>query len=83
MPRYPDIEPDETGLLDVGDGNLVYWETCGNPEGVAALIVHGGPGSGCGPGHRRTFDTGRFRTILFDQRNCGRSRPNATTQRPT
>jgi len=47
MPRYPDIEPNETGLLDSGDGNLVYWETCGNPDGVPALIVHGGPGSGC------------------------------------
>src|SRR6478609_2285122 len=42
MPRYPDIEPYETGLLDTGDGNLVYWETCGNPDGVPALIVHGG-----------------------------------------
>lgn len=78
MPRYPDIEPNETGLLDTGDGNLVYWETCGNPEGVAALIVHGGPGSGCAPAHRRTFDPDRFRTILFDQRNCGRSRPHAS-----
>jgi hypothetical protein len=46
MPRYPDIEPYETGLLDTGDGNLVYWETCGNPDGVPALIVHGGPGVG-------------------------------------
>jgi proline iminopeptidase len=72
------IEPDETGMLDTGDGNLVYWETCGNPGGVAALIVHGGPGSGCVPGHRRTFDQDKFRTILFDQRNCGRSRPHAS-----
>jgi hypothetical protein len=40
MPRYPDIEPYETGLLDTGDGNLVYWEACGNPDGVPALIVH-------------------------------------------
>ena len=43
MPGYPDIEPYETGLLDTGDGNLVYWEACGNPDGVPALIVHGGP----------------------------------------
>ena len=43
MPRYPDIEPYETGLLETGDGNLVYWEACGNPDGVPALIVHGGP----------------------------------------
>ena len=42
---FPEIEPFDSGLLDVGDGNLVYWETCGNPDGVPALIVHGGPGS--------------------------------------
>src|SRR6476646_6485147 len=56
MPRYPDIEPYETGLLDAGDGNLVYWEICGNPDGVPALIVHGGPGSGCTTGNRSSFD---------------------------
>jgi proline iminopeptidase len=43
MPGYPDIEPSETGLPDTGDGNLAYWETCGNPDGVPALILHGGP----------------------------------------
>ena len=78
MPRYPDIEPYETGLLDTGDGNLVYWETCGNPDGVPALIVHGGPGSGCTAGNRRSFDPQKFRIILFDQRNCGRSLPHAS-----
>jgi proline iminopeptidase len=78
MPRYPDTEPYETGLLDTGDGNLVYWEACGNPDGVPALIVHGGPGGGCSPGQRRSFDPDRFRIILFDQRNCGRSRPHAS-----
>jgi proline iminopeptidase len=78
VPRYPDIEPYETGLLDTGDGNLVYWETCGNPDGVPALIVHGGPGSGCTTGNRRSFDPERFRIVLFDQRNCGRSRPHAS-----
>jgi proline iminopeptidase len=78
MPRYPDVEPDGTGLLDTGDGNLVYWETCGNPDGLPALIVHGGPGSGCTPEHRRLLDPEKFRIILFDQRNCGRSRPHAS-----
>ena len=78
MPRYPDIEPYQTGLLDTGDGNLVYWETCGNPDGVPALIVHGGPGSGCTTGSRRSFDPEKFRIILFDQRNCGRSLPHAS-----
>ena len=78
VPRYPAIEPYETGLLDVGDGNLVYWESSGNPDGVPALIVHGGPGSGCTTGHRRLLDPERFRIIVFDQRNCGRSRPHAS-----
>jgi proline iminopeptidase len=78
MPKYPDIEPYETGLLDTGDGNLVYWETCGDPDGVPALIVHGGPGSGCTAGNRRSFDPEKFRIIIFDQRNCGRSLPHAS-----
>lgn len=78
MPRYPDIEPYESGLLDTGDGNRVYWESCGNPGGLPVLIVHGGPGSGCTAGHRRSFDPGKFRIILFDQRNCGRSLPHAS-----
>ncbi|MCF6476601.1 prolyl aminopeptidase [Nonomuraea sp. MG754425] len=74
---YPAIEPYEHGLLDTGDGNLIYWEACGNPDGKPAVIVHGGPGSGCSTNMRRTFDPERFRIILFDQRNCGRSRPHA------
>ena len=72
------IEPYETGLLETGDGNLVYWETCGNPDGVPALIVHGGPGSGCTAGNRSSFDPQKFWIILFDQRNCGRSLPHAS-----
>jgi proline iminopeptidase len=75
---YPPIEPYEQGMLDVGDGNLVYWEECGNPDGKPALVVHGGPGSGCGPGNRRYFDPERFRVVLFDQRGCGRSTPHAS-----
>src|SRR5258707_13492911 len=63
-------------MLDVGDGNSVYWETCGNPDGAPALIVHGGPGSGCTIGQRRSFDPDPYRIILFDQRNCGRSTPH-------
>ena len=58
---YPPIEPYETGMLDTGDGNSIYWETCGNPDGVAALIVHGGPGSGCSAGVRKSFDPARHR----------------------
>src|SRR5206468_8436117 len=61
-----------------GDGNLVYWETCGNPEGKPALVVHGGPGSGSGAGNRRYFDPERYRVVLYDQRGCGRSTPHAS-----
>jgi proline iminopeptidase len=75
---YSPIEPFDHGLLDVGDGNRVYWEACGNPGGKAALVVHGGPGSGCGIGSRRYFDPQRYRVVLFDQRGCGRSTPHAS-----
>lgn len=74
--RYPPIEPHDHGMLDVGDGQLVYWEVCGNPRGKPALVVHGGPGSGCTPGARTLFDPERYRTVLFDQRGCGRSTPH-------
>lgn len=74
---YPPIEPYESGMLDVGDGNQIYWEACGNPAGRAALAVHGGPGSGCVPGMRRVFDPQSYRIVLFDQRGCGRSAPHA------
>jgi proline iminopeptidase len=76
--RYPEIEPSASGLLDVGDGNRVYWETCGNPHGKPALVVHGGPGQGCLPGMRRAFDPDRYRVVLFDQRGCGRSTPHVS-----
>lgn len=75
---YPPVEPYDHGMLDVGDGNLVYWEVCGNPAGKPALVVHGGPGSGCGPLRRQYFDPDRYRVVLFDQRNCGRSTPHAS-----
>jgi proline iminopeptidase len=75
---YPPIEPYDRGMLDVGDGNLVYWEVCGNPDGKPALVIHGGPGSGCSPGQRQYFDPDRYRVALFDQRGCGRSRPHAS-----
>jgi proline iminopeptidase len=75
---YPPIEPYEQGLLDVGDGNLVYWETCGNPGGKPVVMVHGGPGEGCSPDMRRMFDPERYRAVLFDQRGCGRSVPHAS-----
>jgi proline iminopeptidase len=76
-PLYPPIEPYDSGMLDVGDGNRVYWEVCGNPNGKPALFVHGGPGGGSMPGRRRYFDPDRYRAVLFDQRGCGRSTPHA------
>ncbi len=75
---YPEIEPHEHGMLEVGDGNLVYWETCGNPLGKPAVVLHGGPGSGCTEWHRRLFDPTVYRIVLFDQRGCGRSTPHAS-----
>jgi proline iminopeptidase len=75
---YSPVEPYDRGLLDVGDANLVYWETCGNPDGKPAVMVHGGPGQGCSPRMRRMFDPDRYRAVLFDQRGCGRSTPHAS-----
>jgi proline iminopeptidase len=75
---YPPIEPYDHGMLDVGDGNRIHWEVCGNPDGKPALVVHGGPGSGSSAHSRRTFDPERYRVILFDQRGCGRSTPHAS-----
>jgi proline iminopeptidase len=78
MPKaFAPIEPYAHGMLDVGDGNHVYWEECGNPDGKPARVVHGGPGAGCSIGMRRV-DPGRYRTVLFDQRGCGRSTPHAS-----
>ncbi|POX53335.1 prolyl aminopeptidase [Streptomyces sp. Ru71] len=78
MALYPEIEPYEQGMLDVGDGNRVYWEACGNPRGKPALVLHGGPGSGCTPYPRRLFDPEAYRIVLLDQRGCGRSSPHAS-----
>src|SRR3954466_3536112 len=75
--RYPPIEPYESGMLDVGDGHSLYWEVCGNPAGKPAVVLHGGPGGGSTPGRRQLFAPERYRTVLFDQRNAGRSRPSA------
>jgi proline iminopeptidase len=65
-------------MLAVGDANLVYWETGGDPRGKPAVVFHGGPGSGCSPSFRALFDPGAYRVVLFDQRGCGRSTPHAS-----
>ncbi|UOR00801.1 prolyl aminopeptidase [Leucobacter allii] len=74
---YPPIEADAFGRLDVGDGQQIFWESCGNPDGKPVVFLHGGPGGGCAPDHRRYFDPERYRIVLFDQRGCGRSLPHA------
>ncbi|MGA0532186.1 prolyl aminopeptidase [Hansschlegelia sp. KR7-227] len=80
---YPPIEPFRRGALETGDGHRVYWEMCGNPDGIPAVFLHGGPGGGCGPAHRRLFDPSRYKVLLFDQRGCGRSTPHAALDRNT
>lgn len=80
---YPPIEPFRTGVLETGDGHLIYWELCGNPDGKPAVFLHGGPGAGCSPEHRRLFDPERYCVLLFDQRGCGRSRPHASLEHNT
>ena len=78
MTGYPITEPHATGMLDVGDGQQLYWEEYGNPHGKPALFLHGGPGGGINPGQRRLFDPRRYRVVAFDQRGCGRSTPHAS-----
>ncbi|HET8613620.1 MAG TPA: prolyl aminopeptidase [Sphingomonas sp.] len=80
---YPPIEPYASGLLDVGDGHRVYWERCGKKGGIPAVFLHGGPGGGCSPAHRRLFDPARYDVLLFDQRGCGRSLPHAELEANT
>lgn len=75
---YSSTEPYDRGKLDVGDGHALYWEIAGNPNGLPAVWLHGGPGSGSNPDDRRHFDPATYRVVLFDQRGCGRSRPLAS-----
>ena len=59
------------GMLDVGDGHSLYWELCGNPDGKPVVFLHGGPGGGSSPDHRRQFDPDKYKILVFDQRGCG------------
>lgn len=72
---YPSIEPNQTFHLSVSETHEIYVETCGNPEGVPVVFVHGGPGAGCGLDDRCFFDPAKYHIVLFDQRGCGRSKP--------
>ena len=84
-PLFPALTPNRHGMLAVDDIHTIYWEECGNPDGIPVLFLHGGPGAGLSPQHRRFFDPQRYRVILFDQRGAGKSTPlgewrNNTTQ---
>jgi len=72
---YPPIEPHQTGRLRLDDTHTMYWEQSGNPRGVPVVFLHGGPGAGATPVHRRFFDPRRYRIVVFDQRGSGRSSP--------
>jgi proline iminopeptidase len=74
-PLFPEIQPYRTGHLAVDNGHSLYWEECGNPDGVPVLFLHGGPGAGLSPSHRRFFDPSYYRIVLFDQRGAGKSTP--------
>lgn len=74
---YPEITPYATHTLDVDPPHRLYVEECGARDGLPAVFLHGGPGAGCEPWHRRFFDPRRYRIVLFDQRGAGRSTPHA------
>jgi proline iminopeptidase len=80
---YPTIEPYTSGRLRVDEIHNLYWEECGNPEGIPVVFLHGGPGGGCSATSRRFFDPARYRIILFDQRGAGRSTPNGELRNNT
>lgn len=80
---FPPLDLCNEGFLDTGDGHTLYYAECGNPQGAPALIVHGGPGGGSNPTMRRFHDPEHYRIILFDQRGCGRSLPNASIENNT
>lgn len=80
---YPPIEPYASGHLDAGDGHSIYWERVGTPGAKPAVFLHGGPGGGIAPDHRRLFDPSRYDVLLFDQRGCGRSTPHAELEANT
>jgi proline iminopeptidase len=81
--RADPFAPVTSEQLVVGDGHDLYVESVGQQGGIAAVYLHGGPGSGCQPDHRRLFDPERFHAVLYDQRGCGRSRPKGSREANT
>lgn len=82
-PLYPEIKPNQSFHLDVGDGHSLYVEESGSKDGVPLIYLHGGPGAGCDPVHRRYSDPEKYRIILFDQRGCARSKPHGCVENNT
>ena len=80
---FVENEPFSSGWVATGDGHEIYYETCGNPHGKPCLILHGGPGGAINPTMRRFFNPAKWQMTLFDQRGCGRSRPNASLENNT
>jgi proline iminopeptidase len=80
---YPPIEPYASGRLSVDDIHSVYWEECGNPDGLPVVFLHGGPGGGCSASSRRYFNPARYRILLLDQRGAGRSTPHGELRNNT
>lgn len=80
---FPELEPFAKKFLKVDGLHEIYYEVCGNPQGVPVVFLHGGPGSGCNPTQRRFFDPAYYRIVLFDQRGCGRSVPRGVTTQNT
>jgi len=74
---YPEIEPFDSGMLEVDARHRLYYEQCGNPQGKPVVMLHGGPGAGCSGKMRRFHDPQHYRIVLFDQRGAGRSTPHA------
>ena len=80
---FQNILPYSNSYIKTKDGYRIYFEECGNPNGLPVLILHGGPGAGCNPNMRRYFDPKFYRIILFDQRGCGKSLPHASVYNNT
>lgn len=80
---YPPLDPIESGRVKVSALHELYWERCGNPDGIPVLFLHGGPGAGISPLSRRFFDPARYHVVLFDQRGAGQSTPLGETRENT
>jgi proline iminopeptidase len=80
---YPEIQPFDAGMLPVSEIHSIYYERCGNPEGLPIVFLHGGPGGGLIPGYRQFFDPAKYHIILFDQRGSGKSTPHAELRENT